>query len=106
VFTGHVTCYEAKNPRMHFEYVPKPEVMGPEGRQYFLHAFWTFGQCVEAFKNCCDVLSIDGTFLTGKYGGTIFIAIGIDADLQLVPLNFSIMEKENGNSWGWFLCLV
>jgi hypothetical protein len=33
---------KAKNPGMHFEYVLKPEVIGPEGRQYFLHAFWTF----------------------------------------------------------------
>jgi hypothetical protein len=29
----------AKNPGMHFEYVPKLQVIGPEGRQYFLHAF-------------------------------------------------------------------
>jgi hypothetical protein len=34
---------KAKNPGMHFEYVPKPEVMGLEGRQYFLRSFWTFG---------------------------------------------------------------
>jgi hypothetical protein len=34
---------KAKNPGMHFEYVPKLEVMGSEGRQYFLHAFWIFG---------------------------------------------------------------
>jgi hypothetical protein len=34
---------KAKNPGMHFKYVPKPEVIGPEGRQYFLRAFWTFG---------------------------------------------------------------
>jgi hypothetical protein len=30
---------KAKNPGMHFEYVPKPEVIGPQGRQYFLYAF-------------------------------------------------------------------
>jgi hypothetical protein len=53
---------EAKNPAMHFEYVPKSEVMRSEGRQYFLRAFLTFGQCVKAFKHFCDVLSIDGTF--------------------------------------------
>jgi hypothetical protein len=35
---------------------------------------------VEAFKHYCDVLSINGTFLTGKYEGTILITIGIDAD--------------------------
>jgi hypothetical protein len=97
---------KAKNPGMHFEYVSKPEVIGPEGRQYFLRAFCTFGQCVKAFKHCCDVLSIDGTFLMGKYERTMLIVIGIDADRQLVPLAFAIMEKENNSSRGWFLHLV
>jgi hypothetical protein len=97
---------KAKNPEMHFKYVPKPEVIGPEGRQYFLNAFWTFEHCVEAFKHCCDMLSIDGTFLTEKYEGTMLIAIGIDVDRQLMPLAFAIMEKENNGSWGLFLHLV
>jgi hypothetical protein len=61
---------------------------------------------VEAFKHCCDVLSIDGIFLMEKYEGTMLIAIGIDADHQLVPLAFAIVEKENNGSWGWFLRLV
>jgi transposase-like protein len=91
---------------MHFEYILKPDVMGPEGRHYFLCAFWTFVQCVEEFKHCCDVLSIDGTFLMGKYEGIMLIAIGIDVDCQLVPLAFAIMEKENNGSWRWFLRLV
>jgi hypothetical protein len=90
----------AKNPRMYFEYVPKPKILRPNGRQYFFHAFWTFGQCIEAFKHCCDILSIDGTFLIEKYEGTLLIAIGIDADRQLVPLAFAIVEKENNGSWG------
>jgi hypothetical protein len=30
---------KAKNPGMHLEYVLKPEVIRPEGRQYFFHAF-------------------------------------------------------------------
>jgi hypothetical protein len=33
---------KAKNPGMHFVYVSKPKVIGSEGRQYFLRAFWTF----------------------------------------------------------------
>jgi hypothetical protein len=85
---------------MHFEYFPKPEVMGPEGRQYFLRAFWTFRHCVEAFKHCCDVLSIDDIFFMGKYEGTMLIAIGINVDRQLVPLAFAIVEKDNNGSWG------
>jgi transposase-like protein len=42
----------------------------------------------------------------GKYEGTMLIAIGIDADRQRVLLLFVIMEKENNDSWGWFLRLV
>jgi transposase-like protein len=61
---------------------------------------------VEAFKHCCDVLSINDTFLMGTYEGTMLIAIGIDMDRQLVPLAFAIVEKENNSSWGWFLHLV
>jgi hypothetical protein len=30
---------KANNLGMYFEYVPKLEVIGSEGRQYFLHAF-------------------------------------------------------------------
>jgi hypothetical protein len=98
---------KAKNLGMHFKYVPKPEVIGSEGRQYFLCAFWTFGQCVDAFKHCCDVMSINDTILIGKYEGTMIISIGINADRQLVPLAFAIVEKEeNSGSWGWFLRLV
>lgn len=98
---------KAKNPGMHFEYVPKPEtVREGDGRQIFYRAFWAFGQCIEAFKHCRDVLSIDGTFLTGKYKGTMLIAIGMDANRQLVPLAFAIVDKESTSSWGWFLRLV
>jgi hypothetical protein len=89
---------KAKKPGMHFEYLPKPKVMGPEERQYFLCAFWIFGQCLEAFKHCCDVLSIDDMFLMGKYDGTMLIAIDIDMDRQLVLLVFAIGKKENKTS--------
>jgi hypothetical protein len=30
---------KAKNLGMHFKYVPKTDVMGPKGRQYFIRAF-------------------------------------------------------------------
>jgi hypothetical protein len=46
---------------------------------------------VEASKHCCDVLSIDDTFLAGKYEDTMLIAIGINADHQLVPPAIAIV---------------
>jgi transposase-like protein len=42
----------------------------------------------------------------GKYGGTLLIAIGIEADHQLVLVTFATVEKENNGSWGSFLHLV
>jgi transposase-like protein len=44
--------------------------------------------------------------VTGKYEGTMIIAIGINVDRQLVSLAFTIVEKKNSSSWGWFLHLV
>jgi hypothetical protein len=44
------------------------------------------------------VFSIDGTFLIGKYQGTLLIAIGCDANNMLVPLAFALVEKENNDS--------
>jgi hypothetical protein len=96
---------KAANPAMHYEYIPKPNEWN-DGRQIFFHAFWCFPQCVEAFRYCCPVLSIDGTFLLGKYMGTLLVAISCDADNALVPLAFALVERENKDSWGWFLRLI
>src|SRR5438105_4532472 len=97
---------KAKNPGMHFEYIPKPNTFDAHGRKIFFRTFWIFGQCIEAFKHYRDVMSIDETFLTGKYEGTLLIAIGIDADRRLVLLAFWLVEKEKNENWSWFLRLM
>ena len=93
---------KAKNPGMHYEYIPKPNEWRND-REIFFRAFWCFSQCVEAFRHCRPVLSIDGTFLLGKYKGTLLVAISCDADNALVPLAFALVERENRDSWSWFL---
>jgi transposase-like protein len=61
------------------------------------------GACVQAFKFCRPVSCIDGTFLTGKYKGTILTAVAADSNNQLLPLVIAFIEGENGDSWYWFL---
>jgi hypothetical protein len=90
---------------MHYEYIPRPDAW-KDGRQIFFRAFWCFPQCVEAFRHCRPVFFIDGTFLIGKYRDTLLIAISCDANNKLVPLTFALVERENNDSWGWFLRLV
>jgi hypothetical protein len=64
------------------------ETMVRDGRnvRVFGRAFWAFQQCVRAFEHCRPVISVDGTFMTGQYKGTILIAIANDANNRLVPL--------------------
>jgi hypothetical protein len=52
------------------------------------------------------VISVDSTFLTGKYRGVLLIATGVDGENRLVPLTFALVESENIDSWSWFLHLV
>lgn len=44
------------------------------------------------------MISIDGTHLYDKYRGTV-VVVGVDANDQLFPLAFAIMEGENNDSW-------
>uniref|UniRef100_A0A0E0FDH7 MULE transposase domain-containing protein n=1 Tax=Oryza meridionalis TaxID=40149 RepID=A0A0E0FDH7_9ORYZ len=39
----------------------------------------------------------------GKYKGRLLIACGYDANNQLLPLAFAIVEKEDSTNWGWFM---
>ena len=64
---------------------------------------WTFGPCVEWFKNCKPLIQIDSTFLYEKYKGNLLIATSIEANGHIFPLVFAIVEKESQDSWSWFL---
>jgi transposase-like protein len=49
------------------------------------------------------VICIDGTFLTGKYKGTILTAVVAYGNNQLLHMAIAFAEGENGDSWYWFL---
>jgi hypothetical protein len=46
---------------------------------------------------------MDGTFLIGKYKGTILTTIATGANNQLISLSIAFVEGEDGDSWYWFL---
>jgi hypothetical protein len=56
----------------------------------FGRAFWAFGPCIRAFQHCRSVILIDGTFLTGRFKGTLLVARGHDVGDQLLPLAFAL----------------
>ncbi|XP_016191902.1 uncharacterized protein LOC107632757 [Arachis ipaensis] len=74
-----------------------------EDRVYFHRMFWTFPPCIEAFRHCKPLVSIDGTHLYGKYGGTLLLAIAQDGNSNIFPVAFALVEGENAESWSYFL---
>ncbi|XP_057719926.1 uncharacterized protein LOC130934366 [Arachis stenosperma] len=74
-----------------------------ESQAYFHRMFWTFPPCMEAFRHCKPLVSIDGTHLYGKYGGTLLVAIAQDGNSNILPVAFALVEGENAESWFFFL---
>ncbi|XP_052118896.1 uncharacterized protein LOC127748425 [Arachis duranensis] len=73
-----------------------------ESHSYFHRLFWTFPPCIEAFWHCKPLVSIDGTHLYGKYGGTLLVAIAQDGNSNILPVAFALVEGENAESWSFF----
>ncbi|XP_057745629.1 uncharacterized protein LOC130963542 [Arachis stenosperma] len=74
-----------------------------ESQAYFHRLFWTFPPCIEAFRHCKPLVSIDGTHLYGKYGETLLVAIAQDGNSNILPVAFALVEGENAESWAFFL---
>ncbi|CAL0314733.1 unnamed protein product [Lupinus luteus] len=56
--------------------------------------FWSFKSCIDDFGFCKPILQVDGTFLTGKYNGTLLIASSQDGNRRIFPIAFAIVEGE------------
>ncbi|XP_059310764.1 uncharacterized protein LOC132062149 [Lycium ferocissimum] len=65
----------------------KPGVLG----NIFDFVFWAFKSCIDGFAHCRHVISIDGTHVYGKYDIKLLIAVGIDANGAIFPLDFAIL---------------
>ncbi|XP_016168251.1 uncharacterized protein LOC107610762 [Arachis ipaensis] len=63
----------------------------------------TFPPCIEAFRHCKPLVSIDGTHLYGKYGGRLLLAIAQDGNSNILPIAFALVEGENAKLWSFFL---
>ncbi|XP_010456635.1 PREDICTED: uncharacterized protein LOC104738100 [Camelina sativa] len=79
----------------------KTEVV-EDGRERFLYMFLAFGASIEGFKKLRRVIVVDGTHLNGKYNGVFLTASGQDANFQVFPLAFAVVDSENDDAWTWF----
>ena len=76
------------------------------GTTLLRYVFWAFAPCIAAFRYCRLVININETHLYGKYRGVLMIAMATEANNNVLPLAFVVVDKESGPSWGWSLeCL-
>ncbi|KAL3656089.1 hypothetical protein CASFOL_000485 [Castilleja foliolosa] len=70
----------------------------------FQNAFFALEPAIQGFRQHARlVIVLDGTFLTGKYKGILFVAVTHDGNNQIFPLAARIGHVENEETWTWFL---
>ncbi|GJU33143.1 hypothetical protein Tco_1176732 [Tanacetum coccineum] len=57
-------------------------------------------------SGCRKVIGIDGCFITHVCKGELLTAMGRDANNQMYPIAWAIVDVENTNNWCWFLSLL
>ncbi|XP_022889041.1 uncharacterized protein LOC111404470 [Olea europaea var. sylvestris] len=57
---------------------------------------------IRGWEHCRPVIVVDGTYLNGKYGGTLFTACTQDANNSIFVLTFGIGDNEDDKFWIWF----
>ena len=58
-------------------------------------------------EGCRPIIGIDGCHLKGSFGGQLLCAIGKDANDNMFPIAYAVVEQELKDSWTWFLtCLL
>ncbi|XP_010513344.1 PREDICTED: uncharacterized protein LOC104789323 [Camelina sativa] len=73
-----------------------------KGMQRFKYLFLAFGASVEGFQFMKRVIVLDGAHLKGKYGGYLLTASSQDANFQVFPIAFAVVDGENDDAWEWF----
>ena len=52
---------------------------------------------------CRPIIGIDDCFLKGVCKGQLLVAVGKDADEQMFPIAWGVIDKETKRNWAWFL---
>ncbi|XP_073152947.1 uncharacterized protein [Henckelia pumila] len=63
------------------------------------YVLWAFRPSIDGFRHCWKIISIDSTHLYTKYKHKILISVTLDANNQMLPLAFTIVDEETSDSW-------
>ena len=61
----------------------------------FKYLFLAFGASINGLPYMRKVIIVDGTFLQGKYKGTLLTATAQDGNFQIFPIAFAVVSISN-----------
>nr|GEY53550.1 hypothetical protein [Tanacetum cinerariifolium] len=89
--------------RIDVQQEPNPESMARTFRRVYV----CLGALKQGFRACGrENLGLDGCFMSGPWPGQILTAVGVDANNEIYPVAYDIVEAESKASWCWFLNLL
>ncbi|CAH9148169.1 unnamed protein product [Cuscuta epithymum] len=87
--------------------IVKTQRVTEDGPEVFQRMYVCFGALKRGFlSGCRQIIGLDGSFLKGLLKGEILSAVGRDANNEMYPIAWAVVEIENTDSWRWFLELL
>lgn len=81
--------------------------VNPDGKNYFHRFYIGFKALSDGWKlGCRRVIGLDGCFLKGQVKGELLTVIGRDANNQVYPIAWVVVDVENKPNWTWFIELL
>ncbi|XP_072062329.1 uncharacterized protein [Arachis hypogaea] len=79
----------------------------PDSLPIFKRLYICFDACKKGFiQGCRPFIGLDGTFLKGYYGGQLLTTVEQDANNQIFPIAYAVIDSEIRDNWRWFLELL
>ncbi|GJX48348.1 mutator type transposase [Tanacetum coccineum] len=73
----------------------------------FRMVYMCLGALKQGFKACGkEIIGLDGCFMSGPFPGQILTVVGVDANNEIYPVAYVIVEAESKASWCWFFNLL
>ncbi|CAI9269996.1 unnamed protein product [Lactuca saligna] len=89
------------NPGSHVEVFLEPQ---PDNTVVFDRFYVSFKGVVDGWLDGCrKVIRVDGCFLKGVCREELLSAVGRDANNNIYPLAWAVVNVENKRTWKWFL---
>ena len=75
-----------------------------DGKDVFNRFYVCFANLRDTWRGYCrPVIGVDGTFLKVAVKGVLLTAVGHDANNQIYPIAWSVVQSETTENWLWFV---